>query len=69
MRVFLLSLLLTSCAVKHNHSPNDTKLDENKRDWLYVYKMELITAKENNDMEAWRFFFPEYLKELKNKYD
>jgi hypothetical protein len=29
-----------------------------------IYEHELMVAKENDDYEAWRFFWPEYLKEL-----
>ena len=32
--------------------------------WAEVYKNELKIARENNDIESWMFFWPEYLKEL-----
>ena len=42
-----------------------SQINKNPKDWESIYKKELIIAKENNDAEAWLFFFPEYLKELK----
>ena len=55
--------MLSGCA--HNKSPqiNDTNLNPQNRDWLKVYEHELKTAIENDDGEAYYFFWPEYLKE------
>jgi hypothetical protein len=59
--------LLTGCVVAHSPTPNDTIFKEQDRDWLQTYEHELKVAKQNGDIDAWRFFFPEYLKELKNR--
>ena len=63
MRVLLLCLLFSGCAVKN--------IPTEKIDWLIIYENELNTARENNDYESWMFFWPEYLKEFDKtrKYD
>lgn len=63
MRLFCFLLILSGCAHKHDPQINDTEFDPEKRDWLKVYERELIIAKENDDYDAWHFFWPEYLKE------
>ncbi len=49
-------LLLISC--------NSIKIKQKEMNWVEVYKNELKIARENNDIESWMFFWPEYLKEL-----
>tara|TARA_R100001129_G_C5118138_1_gene189229 strand:+ start:92 stop:301 length:210 start_codon:yes stop_codon:yes gene_type:complete len=53
---------LSGC-VTSNPQPEDTRFDENKRDWLEIYRQELIIAQQNNDIEAWHFFIQEFVKE------
>ena len=36
-----------------------------EKNWVKIYKNELKIAQENNDIDAWIFFWPEYRKELK----
>ena len=62
MPLILLLLLLSGC-VTSNPQPEDTRFDENKRDWLEIYRQELIIAQQNNDIEAWHFFIQEFVKE------
>lgn len=64
MRGILVCLALSGCVVKHSPQPSDTNLNESERDWLRVYEHELKVAIENDDLEAWRFFWPYYLKEF-----
>jgi len=40
------------------HSPELTKTN-----WETVYEQELESARKNDDLQAWMFFWPEYLKE------
>lgn len=63
MRFFCFFLILTGCVSKHNPQISETEFDPQKRNWLKVYERELIIAKENDDYDAWHFFWPEYLKE------
>lgn len=63
MRLFCFLLILSGCAHKHDPQIDDTKFDPQKRNWLKIYEHELLIAKENDDYEAWHFFWPEYLKE------
>lgn len=56
-------LILTGCVSKHSPQINETEFDAQKRNWLKVYEHELKTAIENDDGEAYYFFWPEYLKE------
>lgn len=67
MRIFPLLLLICSCNSKRELHPSDTSFDPNNRDWSQVYEHELNEALKNNDDEAYRFFWPEYLKELYKK--
>ena len=62
--LFLIIILFSvSCNHKNSLSPSDTAFDEQKRDWLSIYRTELEIALENDDNEAIYFFWPEYLKE------
>jgi len=36
-----------------------------KKNWAEIYKNELKIAQENDDINSWIFFWPEYKKELK----
>ena len=56
-------LLFCGCAVTHNPQPIDTEFDENKRNWAEVYRHEIKIAVENEDLEAYNFFFQEYMRE------
>jgi hypothetical protein len=48
--------------------PRDTRLEESKKNWEYLYACELDAALKNNDATAYYFFWPLYLKERqKNK--
>tara|TARA_B110000196_G_C21107260_1_gene645846 strand:- start:923 stop:1117 length:195 start_codon:yes stop_codon:yes gene_type:complete len=49
--------------VTHNPQSIDTKFDENKRDWVEIYKHEIKAAVENEDIDAYNFFFQEYMRE------
>jgi hypothetical protein len=63
VRIFWLLLLLSSCVSVRSPQPSDTILNQNTKDWVKVYAQELEAARQNNDLDAWRFFWPEYLKE------
>ena len=43
-------------------SPSDTALKEKKRDWAQVYRMEIKIAVDNEDLDAYNFFFEEYMR-------
>lgn len=60
-------MLLSSCSMKSSLKPSDTNFDPKKRNWLEVYAHEIQVAKENQDMDAWRFFYLEFIKELRNQ--
>lgn len=64
MRLLLIVAFLSGCSHTKNLKPSDTKFDESKRNWAQIYEHELKVAKENEDYDAFRFFWPEYLKEL-----
>tara|TARA_R100000808_G_scaffold24873_1_gene58953 strand:- start:2388 stop:2579 length:192 start_codon:yes stop_codon:yes gene_type:complete len=49
--------------VKHDPQPIDTALKEENRDWAEVFKHEIKVAVENEDEEAYHFFFQEYMRE------
>ena len=68
--IFLLLIIILCCGcntTKKKHKPEDTILDESTINWASVYEREIMIAKENNDLEAWTFFWSEYIKELKKK--
>lgn len=67
MREFWLLLLLTSCAPQRSPQSSDVFFDPDQQNWLKIYSNELKSARDNNDMDAWMFFWPEYLKELKKQ--
>jgi hypothetical protein len=37
-------------------------LDESKRDWAKIFKHEMKVAVDNQDEEAYNFFFEEYMR-------
>jgi hypothetical protein len=43
------------------------KAPPEEKDWLKIYEKELQIARENNDIEAWTYFWGEYIKELQNR--
>jgi hypothetical protein len=53
--VLLIVILCSSCMVK--------KAPPEEKNWLKIYEKELQIARENNDREAWSFFWREYLLE------
>ena len=46
----------------------DTKFNENERDWIEVYRHEIKVAVDNEDIEAYNFFFEEYMRERIRQY-
>ncbi len=70
MRVILVCLALSGCVVKHSPQPNNTKFNEDNRDWTSIYHEELRIAIENNDPEARYFFLQEIIKmKYKSQYN
>lgn len=59
----LIFILLTSC-ISHQPKlqPKDTKLKESKKNWEYLYALELDSALENYDAPAYHFFWPLYIQ-------
>ena len=56
-------LLLCGCQSHNNKpKPSDTKYKENKRDWEYLYAVELKNALIHQDDAAFYFFWPLYLE-------
>ena len=56
-------LLLGGCNISPSPNPSDTLFDESKRNWAEVYKHEIKMAVENEDLDAYNFFFMEYMRE------
>jgi len=67
VRLLLIVFLLSGCSLKEAPKPSDTLFDPKKRDWLQIYAHEIKVAIENNDHDAFRFFWPEYVKELSSR--
>lgn len=64
MLKFLPVIMLCGCVhIKHNPKPYDTRFDQEGRDWVEVYRNEMRIAIENDDKEAWHFFFYELVRE------
>tara|TARA_Y100000590_G_scaffold143436_2_gene164778 strand:+ start:47659 stop:47889 length:231 start_codon:yes stop_codon:yes gene_type:complete len=61
LKYFVL-LLMTGCVVADTPQPSDTAFDENKRDWIEVYKNEMRIAIDNEDEAAYHFYFQEYMR-------
>lgn len=56
-------LLLCGCVTtQRTPQPSDTEFDQDKRNWVEVYKYELEIANENNDEEAKYYFLQEIIK-------
>lgn len=49
--------------MKHGLQPSDTKFKDKERNWAEVYREEMKIATENDDREAWHFFFYELVRE------
>ena len=60
---FLLLVLLAGCVHKNDLKPSDTNFNENQRNWLEVYRNEIKVAVENDDVDAYNFFFEQYMRE------
>lgn len=58
--ILLIVILCSSCIIK--------KPEPQEKDWLKIYKKELKIAKENDDFDAWVYFWGEYTKELKKRH-
>ena len=56
-------VLLCGCVTTHGPQPADTEFDESQRDWVEIYRQELIIALRNDDAQAWHFFWQELIKE------
>ena len=56
---FLLFFVLLGCATHEKHEPT--------QDWEEIYRKELIIAIENEDVESWHFFLPEYIKTIQEQ--
>jgi hypothetical protein len=60
---FLPVVLFTGCAVIHGPTPEDTKFKDSERNWLEIYRNELIICIENKDIEGYHFFIQEIINE------
>jgi hypothetical protein len=56
-------VLLAGCATPHGPSPQDTKFQESERNWLEIYRRELIICINNGDAEGFHFFMQEIQNE------
>jgi len=63
VRTFCFLLIFSSCVHTHNPQPYDTIFKDESKNWELVYEHELKVAIENEDIAAFYFFWPEYLKE------
>jgi hypothetical protein len=63
MRAVVFFLLLSGCHFNVPPVTTDTILSEEDRDWVEVYRMEIKRAVENEDEDAYHFFFKEYMRE------
>jgi len=61
---FLPFFFLLGCLTTHKPQPSDIKFKDTDRNWVKVYEHELKVSIANDDIEAWSFFWPEYLKAL-----
>lgn len=67
MRTFCFLLIFSSCVHTHNPQPYDTIFKDELKNWELVYEHELKVAIENEDIAAFYFFWPEYLKEIEKR--
>lgn len=63
MRVLIFLLLLSGCYSNKSPTVSDTYLNEEDRDWAQIYRMEIKRAVDNDDEDAYHFFFKEYMRE------
>jgi|TARA_R110002096_G_scaffold65459_5_gene159408 hypothetical protein len=63
MRVLIFLLLLSGCYSNKSPTASDTYLNEEDRDWAEIYRMEIKRAVDNDDEDAYHFFFKEYMRE------
>jgi hypothetical protein len=63
MRVLIFLLLLSGCCSNKSPTDSDTYLNEEDRDWAEIYRMEIKRAVDNDDEDAYHFFFKEYMRE------
>jgi hypothetical protein len=67
---FLSALFLAMCgcsALKKEPMPEDTVFNEDRRDWIEVYRHEISIAIENKDLGAIKFFSQEIEREEREK--
>ena len=65
MRLLFIILLLIGCQSQQHPlkpQPSDTRHREEKRNWEYLYAIELKNALDNEDDAAFYFFWPYYLE-------
>ena len=62
--LFLLYIFITSCSHKNDPQPSDTLFKDSQKNWIDIYANELQIALDNDDTEAFYFFWEEYKKEL-----
>jgi len=58
--IFILLIIILCCGCSHTKKPQ-----KQEKKWLKIYENELNIARENDDINAWIFFWPEYIKERK----
>lgn len=63
MRILLPLILLSGCVVDNAPSPSDTAFRDRDINWVEVYKNEIKIAVDNEDEDAYNFFFEEYMRE------
>lgn len=63
MRILLPLILLSGCVVDNMPIPSDTTFRNSDRDWAQVYRNEMRIAVDNEDLDAYNFFFEEYMRE------
>tara|TARA_B100000579_G_scaffold438049_1_gene471429 strand:+ start:11290 stop:11595 length:306 start_codon:yes stop_codon:yes gene_type:complete len=63
--LFLLSLCVSCVTAKKEPTIEDTILRDEDRNWIEVYKYEMLVAIENDDEAAYHFFFWAWVDENK----
>lgn len=63
MPILILIFFISSCSNNKLLKPQDTMFNEEDRNWEEVYSQELKSALENDDEEAFHFFWRYYLEE------
>lgn len=63
MRILLSLILLSGCVVDNAPVPSDTAFRDRDINWVEVYKNEIKIAVDNEDEDAYNFFFKEYMRE------